>query len=109
MFHFTPGSQVAVRTISLTPTPLFGQAKITSTGTAVQLAVNALTNGVIVTAYSSNAAPISIGGSSVTNTVDGTGNGYILEAGGSVSFACQDMSELWINGTSGDIVSMAGS
>ena len=93
----------------LSPAPLNGQAKIASTGVAVQLPANPLLNGVIVTALSTNSATIEIGTSGVTNTVDGTGNGYILAAGASISWAVTDVSDLWINGTSGDIVSFAGS
>ena len=94
---------------SLVAAPLNGQAKIAVTNTAVQLGSNALTNGVIVTAKSTNAASITVGGSSVTSTVDGTGNGYILAAGASASWAVSNTNALWINGTSGDIVSFAGS
>ena len=49
------------------------------------------------------------GGASVANTVNGTGNGYILEAGASASFAVSNSNALYINGTTGDIVSFAGS
>lgn len=93
----------------LSTVPLNGQAKIASTGVAIQLGSNVLLNGVIITALSTNAATIEIGGSGVTNTTDGTGNGYILAAGASVSFAVTNTNVLWINGTSGDIVSFAGS
>lgn len=94
---------------SLVSAPINGQAKIASTGVAVQLPSNALTNGIIITAKSANAAPITVGGSGVTNTVDGTGNGYILEAGSSSSWAVNNTSAIYINGTIGDIVSFAGS
>lgn len=93
----------------ITGAPKNGQAKIASTGTAVQLGSNTLTNGVIITALSTNTASITVGGSSVTNTTNGTGNGYILEAGASASWAVSNTNQLWINGTAGDIVSFAGS
>lgn len=86
-----------------------GQAKIAVTATAVQLTAGALTNGVIITANPANTKPISIGPSTVNNTTDGTGNGYILQPGASVSFSVSDVSVLYINGTAGDIVSWAGS
>lgn len=89
--------------------PLNGQKVIAVTGTAVQLASNALSNGVIVTAKSTNTAAIVVGASTVTNVTDGTGAGYILEAGASVSWAMDNTNRLWINGTAGDIVSYAGS
>lgn len=91
----------------LSTTPLNGQTKMT--GSAVQLGSNILLNGVIVTAKSTNAAPIVIGGSGVTATVDGTGNGYILEAGASVSWAVTNTNVLYAIGTSADVLSFAGS
>ena len=89
--------------------PFVSQAKISVTGTRVQLGSNVLSNGVIITALSTNTAKMTVGGSAVTNTVDGTGNGYILEAGSSSSFAVSNTNALYINGTAGDIVSYAGS
>lgn len=89
--------------------PICGQIKIANTGTAIQLPNNTLSNGVIITAKSTNSAPISIGVSGVNNTVDGTGNGYILEAGNSVSFAVANLNSIYINGTANDIVSYASS
>lgn len=86
-----------------------GQKKITSTGIAVNLPSNSLKNGVIVTAKSSNTGDILIGMSNVSTTEDGTGNGYILEAGSSVSYAVTDTATIWINGNGGDIVSFSGS
>lgn len=94
---------------ALSSSPLINQKKIAVTGTAVQLQSNTLVNGVIITAYSGNTNPITIGGSGVTNTFDGTGNGYILEAGSSVSFGVTNTNVLYINGTSGDYISFAGS
>jgi hypothetical protein len=93
----------------LSGTAFVGQAKIATTGTAVQLAANTLVNGVIISTKSTNAASITVGGSGVTNTVDGTGNGYILAAGASVSFAVTNTNVLWVNGTLGDVISIAGS
>jgi hypothetical protein len=89
--------------------PVNGQAKIASTGTAVNLSVGVLTNGVIISAPSGNAAPILLGVASVKNTVDGTGNGYALAAGASISFAIANTNQLWINGTANDYISWAGS
>jgi hypothetical protein len=86
-----------------------GQTKITSTGVAVQLQSNKLLNGVILTALSTNSAPLVLGGASVSNTIDGTGNGFILEAGAGVSFAVTNTNTIYINGSIGDVVSFAGS
>jgi hypothetical protein len=87
-----------------------GQAKISVTGTAVQLGSNTLTQGVLISALSANTASITIGtSSSVTNTVDGTGNGAILPAGSTKSIAATNTNLIWINGTAGDIISFIGS
>lgn len=87
----------------------FGQAVIAVTGTAVQLGSNTLENGVIITAKSSNTGNIKVGGSGVTNTETGAGNGYILEPGASISVAASNTNVLYVNGTAGDIVSFLGS
>lgn len=98
----------AVRSIiANAASPTVGQAKMT--GGAVQLTAGALLNGVIITAKSTNAAPVELGLSGVTTTNDGTGNGYILEAGTSISFAVTDVSTIYAIGTSGDVISWAGS
>jgi hypothetical protein len=87
-----------------------GQIMIATTGTAVQLPSNpALING--ITIYSSsgnNASGGTVGGSNVTNTVDGTGNGAILYASGKLDVHCSNSNKIWINGTSGDIFSFTG-
>lgn len=68
-----------------------------------------MANGVIISALAANSGPVTLGGSDVTSDIDGSGNGYILEAGASVSFAGDNTSDIYINGTAGDIVSFAGS
>ncbi|MFT4076835.1 MAG: hypothetical protein QM647_15020 [Asticcacaulis sp.] len=85
-----------------------GQTKVATTGTAVQLGVGALVNGVVITARSTNAGKIFVGGAAVTTTDDGSGNGYPLAAGQSISVACANLSNLSINGTAGDYVYYAG-
>jgi hypothetical protein len=97
---------------SLVSSPSVGQAVIASTGTAVQLnggTSQTLTNGIVVSAANTNVAPISIGNSGVNNTANGSGNGYLLTPGASISFAAANTNELYINGTAGDFVSWAGS
>jgi hypothetical protein len=91
----------------LSVAPLNGQVKMD--GSIDQLPANTLLNGVVVTAKSTNAAPIVIGGSGVTNVTDGTGNGYILEAGASMSWAIKNTNALYAIGTSADVLSFAGS
>ncbi len=99
----------AVRTASATSSaPATGQAVIASTGTAVQLPSNAILNGVLIYAKSTNTSFIILGGSSVTNIVDGTGNGHLLDPGATTSAAVSNTDALYINGTAGDIVSFIG-
>lgn len=96
----------------LVSSPLVGQSKVAVTGTAVRLnggTSQPLTNGIIISAPAGNTGPISIGTSSVNNTQDGTGNGYLLAAGASISFAVNNTNDIYINGLSGDYVSWAGS
>lgn len=109
MFQVTPSGDVAVRTISVTPIPIFGQVKIVSSGTAIQLGAGGLSNGIILQAKSTNTANLLLGGSSVTRGEDGSGNGFILEPGNSITFAAENANDIYVNGASGDILSYAGS
>lgn len=97
------------------PTPSTGltnQAKIATTGTAVQLNGGVsypLKNGITITAWYQNTNPICVGfSSSVTNVYDGTGNGYCIPPGMSSSWAVSDASLLWVNGTAADKVMEEG-
>lgn len=86
-----------------------GQVKIAVTNTAIVLGTaTKLFNGVTIKANSANSAAITVGVSTVTNTVDGTGNGFKLAAGESVSVAISNLSFIFVNGTSGDWVSFIG-
>jgi hypothetical protein len=60
-----------------------------------------------VYALADNAAAVVIGGSDVENTIDGSGNGYVLEAGQSVVIMVNDLADVYVNGTSGDIVTFS--
>lgn len=87
--------------------PLVGQVAVAVTGTAVQFTATAthLPGGtVLVTANSGNAAAVAVGGSGVTNTVDGTGNGLVIEAGETAVVLVKDLSDLYVNGTGNDWV-----
>lgn len=95
--------------LTLSANPFFGQVKIASTGVAQQLPTIGLNNGVILSAKSTNAASIVVGGSTITNVTDGTGVGGILEKGQSISCAIFDLSTIYIIGTAGDILSYFGS
>jgi hypothetical protein len=89
--------------------PCEGQILLAVTNSVTQLPSNALANGVIITAKSTNAADIHIGGPGVNNVDTGTGNGYILEPGNSVSAVVNNTNELYIIGTVGDLISFIGS
>ena len=107
----TSGTAAAPTFYVQTATPataITGQVKISVTGTAVQLASNVLVNGLFVTSKTTNAPYGTVGGAGVTNTVDGTGNGYILPAGASASFAVSNSNAIYVNGTAGDIFSFGG-
>lgn len=96
--------------IDLPSVIITGQVKIAVTGTAVQLASNSLSVGLIVKSKSTNNAALqTTGASTVTFTIDGTGNGYILEPGEAASFAVNNSNVIWVNGTAGDIFSYEGS
>lgn len=89
--------------------PITGQVAIAVTGTAIQLPANSLVNGAVVKAKgSNNVACGTVGGSTVTNTYDGTGNGYGICPGEASSFAITNTSALWVNGTAGDIFTFEG-
>jgi|SRR5579863_8907220 len=110
---FWQTTQPVSGTVTATPPALLGtfaagQTKISVTGTAVQLASNALTTGVILTASLTNVNPSVIGDSGVTNTTNGSGNGYILSPGASVSVAVSNTNVLYVNGTANDVLSFIG-
>lgn len=85
-----------------------GQKKIAVTGTAVRMPTNALLNGAVITNNSST-NDVFLGDSSVNNTSNGDGNGYVLKAGASIGFAYPDVNTLYLNGTANDWVSFLGS
>lgn len=86
-----------------------GQAKIAVTGTAVALSSLGLPLGMLaLKALATNAAVITVGGATVNRTVDGTGNGYVLAAGDAMPIAAGDTTNLYINGTAGDVVCFVG-
>lgn len=113
MLRFVGGHQDAIGLNAVaipTGAPVVGQKAIAVTGTAVALAASATplpTASVLVYALTGNAAAITVGGSGVTNTVDGSGNGYILEAGQSIVIMADDLADVYVNGTAGDIVAFS--
>lgn len=93
-----------------TGAPVVGQAVIAVTGTAVALSATSKPlpmSSVFVAALSTNTAKMTVGGSGVNNTVNGSGNGFIIEAGQTVPVMANDLADVFINGTVGDIVSFS--
>lgn len=88
-----------------------GQVVIATTGVAVQGPNLAAVNGVIVKAGNSNTSIAStsgsigggVGGASVTDVTDGTGNSYALDPGTSLGFAVANANQLYVNGKVGDV------
>lgn len=91
-------------TVALPSTPLYGQATVSVTNTAVQLSNQALTVGVIVQALAGNVNNVVIGDSSVT-----TSNGFQLQPGQATSVAVSNVNKLYVNGTAADGVCWIGS
>lgn len=90
--------------------PYTAQQKVTSG--AVALAARALKNGLVITAATTNTGTIVVGPAGVTAAIDGTGIGYPLVPGQSISTACSDASQVYIIGATGfaatDFVSVIG-
>lgn len=98
----TIGDQAQIKT---------GQCVIAVTGTAVPITTSSvpLTNGVVVKSKSTNnSAGAVVGPAGVQNTVNGTGNGYILDPGEASSFGCANANLVYVNGTAGDVFSWEG-
>ena len=81
----------------------YGQQSIVTTGTAVQLPANTLTDGVVIEALSSNTSSVYLGDASVT-----TANGLELPPGSAMSLPLSNTNLIYINGASGQTVSFLG-
>lgn len=79
------------------------------TATAAALATQALSNGVTIRAKSTNAGKVFVGGSGVTTTDDGTGNGFALNPGDAVSIPVSTTAGVFVIGTLNDIIYVIGS
>lgn len=79
------------------------------TASAVALPDYRLANGFVLTAATSNAGDVLVGSTSaVTTAIDGSGTGYRLVPGQSISFGVTTPAALWIIGTASDVVYLAG-
>lgn len=111
----TPGGS-AIATAPAAPSSaialITGQVKIAVTGTAVRLTASSqiLANGLIITASpNNNSTGATFGLSSVTNVIDGSGNGAFIAPGASQpAGAGVNINTIYVNGTAGDIFYYAG-
>jgi len=78
------------------------------TASAVALTAQALANGLCIRAKSTNVGNVFVGGSTVTATDDGSGNGFAVAPGASISLPVSNASAVYIIGTAGDIVYVTG-
>jgi len=79
------------------------------TASAVALTAQALVNGIVITAKSTNTGNVFIGfDNTVTTTDDGSGKGYRLLPGQSISFGVTNASAIFIIGTASDVIYVAG-
>lgn len=83
--------------------PPTGQTKVASTGIAVPLAAQALAQGIVVQGLKGNIGVVEVGPSTV-----GTGTGFELQPGQSVTLPLDDASHLYVTGTAGDGVCWIG-
>lgn len=74
-----------------------GQKAVTGSAAAIA-ASQALSNGVVVTARLENTGSVWVGGSGVTVTDNGTGNGYRLSPGQSVAIAVNNLASVYVIG-----------
>jgi len=79
------------------------------TASAAALATQALANGVLIKAKSTNVGKVFVGAAGVTATDDGTGNGFALQAGEAVSIPASTTAGTYIIGTLNDVVYVIGS
>jgi len=78
------------------------------TASAAALSAQALINGLVIRAKSTNVGSVFVGGSTVTATDDGSGNGFAVPPGATLSLPVSNASAAYIIGTAGDIVYVTG-
>lgn len=78
------------------------------TAAAAALASQALINGVVIRAKSSNVGSVFVGGSTVTATDDGSGNGFAVPPGATLSLPVGNANAVYVIGTAGDIIYVTG-
>jgi hypothetical protein len=78
------------------------------TASAVALPSQSFNNGLVLKAKSANVGKVFLGGSAVTTTDDGTGTGFALAAGESVSIGVTDAASIYVIGTANDVLYILG-
>lgn len=79
------------------------------TASAAALTTTALSNGLAIKAKSTNVGPVFVGAAGVTVTDNGSGNGFSLLPGESISLPLTTSANVFIIGTLNDIVYVIGS
>jgi len=91
--------------------PIINQVAVPSPADRIQLiAVETplVTGTVFIVAGEDNTDPVLVGGSDVTATADGSGNGIPVYPGQSVVVMIDDLSQLYIHGTADDWIAYSG-
>jgi hypothetical protein len=78
------------------------------TASAVALTARALVNGLVLRAKETNVGKVFVGASGVTATDDGTGNGFAVPPGATISLPVSNASAVFIIGTLNDVVYVTG-
>lgn len=92
---------------NLNPATIYTDQQVV-TASAVALTAQALVNGIVITAKTTNTGNVFVGGATVNTTDDGTGNGYRLVPGQSASFGVSNANAIYIIGTLNDVVYVEG-
>lgn len=102
------GAAVGVPVQTQTPTTIFVK-RVVTTGTPINLPSNVLVNGLIGTTTTANAGNVYYGPSSASvAAIDGTGDGYPILPGASVSESLTNSNAIWVNGASGLVIYFKG-
>lgn len=78
------------------------------TASAVALTTQTFVNGFVLKAKSTNSGNVFVGSAGVTTTDDGSGNGYRLLPGESISYGVSTTAGVFIIGTANDVVYVTG-
>jgi hypothetical protein len=102
------GSGTALPIVSANPATFIpGQIALTA-NTRAQLPSNALVNGFILKSSPLNGANVLIGGSTVSTTADGSGNGFILEPGASAPLSVTNTNAIYLISAAAAVLSYVG-